>query len=69
MARIIEAKKSPDRLVEKPRRDAAGREPDNAVIVGNLAKGLRQTGKGDEARGVPRAALFRNARSPRFRRL
>ena len=42
---------------------------DDAAIVAKLVKGLRQSGKGDEARRVLRAALFRNARVPRFRRL
>ena len=50
-------------------RAAAGRAPDDAAIVAKLVKGLRQSGKGDEARRVLRAALFRNARVPRFRRL
>jgi len=50
-------------------RDAAERASDDAMVIGKLAKGLRQAGKSDEARGVLRAALFRNPRSPRFRRL
>jgi Tfp pilus assembly protein PilF len=50
-------------------RDAAERASDDSMVVGKLVKGLRQAGKSDEARGVLRAAMFRNQRSPRFRRL
>lgn len=48
---------------------ACEKAPDNADVVGKLVKGLRLAGRGDEARSALRAALFRNARSPRFRKL
>lgn len=44
-------------------------EPDNADVVAKLVKGLRLAGLGDDARQVLRAALFRNPRVLRFRRL
>jgi tetratricopeptide (TPR) repeat protein len=50
-------------------RQAAEHAPDNADVLGKLAKGLRLAGKGEEARAALRAALFRNAKAPRFRRL
>jgi tetratricopeptide (TPR) repeat protein len=50
-------------------RRAAEREPDNADVMAKLVKGLRLAGRGEEARAALRAALFRNPRSPRFRRL
>jgi Tfp pilus assembly protein PilF len=43
--------------------------PDNPEFVGNLVEGLRQEGLLDEARTVLRAALFRNPRDERFRKL
>jgi Tfp pilus assembly protein PilF len=50
-------------------REAVERAPEDAEAVGKLVKGLRLTGRGDEARTALRAALFRNPRSPRFRKL
>jgi tetratricopeptide (TPR) repeat protein len=50
-------------------RQAAELSPDDPVVIARLAKGLRQTGRSDDARAVLRAALFRNPRQPRFRRL
>lgn len=50
-------------------REAAERAPQDPVVTGKLARGLRQTGQSDEARRVLRAALFRNPRDIRFRRL
>jgi len=43
--------------------------PDDAAVVGKAARGLGQAGQADEARVVLRAALFRNPRDPRFRKL
>jgi Tfp pilus assembly protein PilF len=48
---------------------AAECAPDDPGVVGKLAKGLRLAGKGEEARKALRAALFRNPRAPRFRKL
>jgi Tfp pilus assembly protein PilF len=50
-------------------RQAADKAPDDAEVLGKLVKGLRLTGRGDEARRALQAALFRNGRSPRFRKL
>jgi tetratricopeptide (TPR) repeat protein len=50
-------------------RRAAELAPDDPQVIARLARGLRQCGQGDEARRVLRAALFRNPRAPRFRRL
>jgi Tfp pilus assembly protein PilF len=50
-------------------REAVERAPEDAEAVGKLVKGLRLAGRGDEARTAIRAALFRNPRSPRFRKL
>lgn len=50
-------------------RKAVEKAPDNADVLARLVKGLRLAGRGDEARSALRAALFRNSRSPRFRRL
>jgi tetratricopeptide (TPR) repeat protein len=50
-------------------RQAVERAPDDAEVVGKLAKGLRLAGRSDEARAALRAALFRNPRVPRFRKL
>jgi tetratricopeptide (TPR) repeat protein len=50
-------------------RAAAELAPQDAEVVGKLVKGLRQAGRADEARDCLRAALFRNPRAPRFRRL
>jgi tetratricopeptide (TPR) repeat protein len=43
--------------------------PDNAGVLAKLAKGLRLAGRSDEARSELPAALFRNPRNPRFRKL
>ncbi len=50
-------------------RDAAGRAPASPDAVARLVKGLLQAGRPDEARSALRCALFRNPRSPRFRKL
>ena len=50
-------------------RDAAERAPEDIEVLGKLVKGLRLSGRTDEARSVLQKALFRNARSPRFRKL
>jgi Tfp pilus assembly protein PilF len=50
-------------------RRAADLAPDQAELLAKLVKGLRLSGHSDEARVALRAALFRNARNPRFRKL
>jgi Tfp pilus assembly protein PilF len=50
-------------------RQAADRAPEDVEILGKLVKGLRLAGRTDEARSVLQVALFRNSRSPRFRKL
>jgi tetratricopeptide (TPR) repeat protein len=50
-------------------REAAERAPDDAGVLGILAKGLRLAGKSEEARRALQAALFRNPKAPRFRKL
>jgi Tfp pilus assembly protein PilF len=50
-------------------RKAVELAPDEPETVGNLVEGLRREGLVDEARRVLRAALFRNPRDGRFRRL
>jgi Tfp pilus assembly protein PilF len=50
-------------------RRGAERAPEDVEVIGKLVKGLRLAGRGDEARSVLKAALFRNPRSPRFRKL
>jgi len=50
-------------------RQAADRAPEDVEILGKLVKGLRLAGRTEEARSVLQVALFRNARSPRFRKL
>jgi Tfp pilus assembly protein PilF len=50
-------------------REAANRAPEDVEVLGKLVKGLRLSGRSDEARGELQAALFRNAHSPRFRKL
>ena len=49
----------------------AGRRncPGRRGTMGKLVEGLRLTNRADEARSVLRAALFRNPRDARFRRL
>ena len=50
-------------------RRAAELAPDDWQVIGKLARGLRQTGHAEEGRKILRFALFRNPRSPRFRKL
>jgi len=50
-------------------REAAERAADDVEVHGKLVKGLRLAGRTDEARSVLQIALFRNSRSPRFRKL
>jgi Tfp pilus assembly protein PilF len=50
-------------------RQAAEGAPGDVEVLGKLVKGLRLTGRTDEARSVLQIALFRNSRSPRFRKL
>lgn len=50
-------------------REASERAPEDSVVTGKLARGLRQTGQSDEALRVLRAAMFRNPRDANFRRL
>jgi tetratricopeptide (TPR) repeat protein len=57
-----------DEGLDKLRR-AAEKTPDDADVVGKLVKGLRLAGRAEEARAALRAAMFRNPRVPRFRRL
>jgi Tfp pilus assembly protein PilF len=50
-------------------RRAAALAPDDPDVIGPVAECLRREGWEDEARSVLRAALFRNARDGRFRKL
>lgn len=50
-------------------REAAERAPDDPIVTGKLARGLRQTGQSEEALQVLRAARFRHPRDARFLRL
>ena len=50
-------------------RRAAELAPDDWQVIGKLARGLRLTGHAEEGRKILRFALFRNPRSPRFRKL
>lgn len=50
-------------------REAAERAPEDVEVLGKLVKGLRLSGRTDEARSLLQKALFRNAQSPRFRKL
>jgi tetratricopeptide (TPR) repeat protein len=50
-------------------RKAVEQAPEDADAVAKLAKGLRLAGRTDEAGAALRAALFRNPRAPRFRKL
>lgn len=50
-------------------REAAQRGPEDIEVLGKLVKGLRLCGRSEEARSVLQGAMFRNARSPRFRKL
>ena len=50
-------------------RQAVRRAPEDVEVLGKLVKGLRLSGQSEEVRSVLQTALFRNARSPRFRKL
>jgi Tfp pilus assembly protein PilF len=50
-------------------REAAERAPEDVEVLGKLVKGLRLSGRTDEAGSVLQTAMFRNARSLRFRKL
>jgi Tfp pilus assembly protein PilF len=49
--------------------EAVEAAPDDVEVLGKLVKGLRLSGRSEEARSVLQQAMFRNARSPRFRKL
>ena len=49
--------------------EAAEAAPDDVEVLGKVVKGLRLSGRTQEARSVLQQAMFRNARSPRFRKL
>lgn len=49
--------------------EAAERAPEDVDVLSKLVKGLRLSGRTDEARSILQRALFRNARSPRYRKL
>ena len=49
--------------------EAVEAAPDDVEVLGKLVKGLRLSGRSEEARSVLQRAMFRNARSPRFRKL
>lgn len=50
-------------------RKTASQAPDDVEVLAKLVKGLRLTGRSEEARNVLQLARFRNARSPQFRKL
>lgn len=50
-------------------RAAADQAPDDVEVLGKLVKELRLSGRTDEARNALQQAMFRNGRSPRFRKL
>lgn len=50
-------------------REATERAPEDVEVLNKLVKGLRLSGRSEEARSVLQAALFRNGRSPRFVKL
>jgi len=50
-------------------RRAAEIAPDQPDVLAKVVKGLRLSGGSDEAQSLLRAALFRNSRNPRFRKL
>lgn len=50
-------------------RRAAELAPDDPEVIGAVADGVREGGSGAEARKILLAALFRNARDTRFRKL
>lgn len=62
--RLGETEEGLDRL-----RRAVEQAPADVDAVAKLAKGLRLSGRTDEAGAALRAALFRNPRLPRFRKL
>ncbi|HTU89252.1 MAG TPA: tetratricopeptide repeat protein [Gemmataceae bacterium] len=50
-------------------RKAVDQAPEDVEVLGKLVKGLRLSGRSDEARSVLHLAMFRNAQSPQFRKL
>lgn len=50
-------------------REASERAPEDVEVLAKLVKGLRLSGRTDEARSVLQRALFRNAHSLRYRKL
>jgi Tfp pilus assembly protein PilF len=50
-------------------RRAIEQAPDDAEVMAKAVKGFRLAGRADEARDVLRAALFRQPKSPAFRKL
>lgn len=48
---------------------AVDQAPEDVEVLGKLVKGLRLSGRSEEARSVLHRAMFRNMRSPRFRKL
>jgi Tfp pilus assembly protein PilF len=64
LLRLGQTEEGLDRL-----RQAGERAPEDVEILGKLVKGLRLSGRTEEARSVLQVALFRHSRSPRFRKL
>ena len=50
-------------------REAVEQAPEDMEVLGKLVKGLRLSGRSEEARSALQSAMFRNARSPQFRKL
>lgn len=50
-------------------REAATKAPEDIEVLGKLVKGLRLSGRNEEARSVLKLAVFRNAKSPQFLKL
>lgn len=50
-------------------RKAADQAPEDVEVLGKLVKGLRLSGRSEEAGSVLHGAMFRNAKSPQFRKL
>jgi Tfp pilus assembly protein PilF len=50
-------------------RQAAQKSPEDVEVLGKFVKGLRLAGQSEVARSVLQIAVFRNQRSPRFRKL
>lgn len=50
-------------------REAAAQAPEDVEVLGKLVKGLRLSGRSEEARSVLKLAMFRNAKSPQFLKL